>query len=95
MARLTAQERRVLADLSTRAKDEDEKDSGLELWVKTQAGHEVKLTGAKAAAYARKHGLELDEDDDQEDDDDGEEELDKEPKKGAGYFVGKKKPGAH
>jgi hypothetical protein len=90
MARLSAQERKMLADLSKRAQDEDEKDSGLELWVKTQAGHEVKLTGTKASAYARKHGLDLDEDDDQEDEDGGEEELEpKEKKSGGGYFKGK------
>lgn len=83
----------MLADLSKRAQDEDEKDSDLELWVETQGGHKVKLTGAKASAFARKHGLDLDEDDDQEDDDAGEEELEKDTKPKKESYFGKRKSG--
>ena len=93
MARLTAAERQSLKDLTDRAEAEDEANAADELWVRTKDGNEVKLTGAKAAAYRRKHQLEAD--DEPEDGDGQEDELepDDAPEKET-YFARKPKKAA-
>jgi hypothetical protein len=89
---LTKKERDLLAALSEKAKAEEEAEAGYELWIKTMDGNETKLTGAKAKAYARKHGLEDDEPED-EDDEDGDDEgrtpKDAKPES-TSFFKGKK-----
>lgn len=85
---MTKEERDQLEALSAKAKAEDEADANYELWVK-KGDHEVKLTGAKARAYARKFGIE----DDDQDNGDGADEADKdeEPADKGGYFAGRRK----
>jgi hypothetical protein len=95
MARLTKEERATLDALAARAKAEDDDDAAAEIVVENAAGHKVHLTGAKARAYMRKHGLDdLDDDGDAGDDED---DLPDDPpaKKKESYFAGKtKKPAA-
>lgn len=75
MARLTKQERATLDELSKRAKAEDDDDASYSITVETANGHKVKLTGADARKYARKHGLELDDDDQDPDDEENVEDV--------------------
>lgn len=80
-ARMSAAERAQLADLAKRAKDEDDQDSGLEVWAEKD-GHRIKLTGADARRYRAKFGL----DDDEEEDGELEGEPAGEPKGKTGYL---------
>lgn len=95
MARMSAAERAQLKTLSDRAKAEADEDEGLELKVTLENGQSVTLTGQKARNYARKHGLDLDEEDETPDTGEDDETPDDEKPKGAGaggYFKGKKRP---
>ena len=93
MARMTAAERKQYEDLQARAKAEEESDAADELWVETKDGNKVQLTGAKASAYRRKHGLEID-DEPAGDAEDGDElDPDAEPEKET-YFARKPKAAA-
>lgn len=87
MARLTKQERDLLAQLSDKAKAEDDEDNSYEVWVKNDKGHEVKLTGAKARKFMSQFGVDDDEDDNVVEEEAAEEtETDEEPAKPSGYF---------
>jgi hypothetical protein len=83
---LTKAEREQLQALSDKAKAEEEADKDYELWVE-KGDHRVKLTGAKARAFARKMGVDDDEEEAEEEgaENEGDEEKDPEPPK-AGYF---------
>jgi hypothetical protein len=61
MARLTADERASLEALSKRAQEEDAEDSALEVWVRNDKGHEVKLTGSRARKFMSQFGIDDDE----------------------------------
>lgn len=83
---MTKEERDQLAALSEKAKAEEEADATYELRVK-KGDHEVTLTGAKARAFARKFGIE--DDDEAEGGDaegEGSEEGDEPPARTEGYF---------
>ena len=86
MSRLTKQERELLAQLSDKAKAEEDEDKNLEIQVRTESGHVVTLQGERARRFLRKHGL--DEDDLEEAEEiledeleEGEDELESEPVK--------------
>ena len=85
MARLTKEERDMLATLADRAKAEDDEDEGTEVWVKNDKGHEVKLTGAKARKFMAQFGVDDDDEDQGDDDQDDDDTKDKKPA-GGGYF---------
>lgn len=92
MARLTKQERDLLAQLSEKAKAEDEEDSAYEVWVKNERGHQVQLTGAKARKFMAQFGLDDDEEAGEETTEESEEELpaDEPPASDKGYWKGRK-----
>lgn len=91
--RLTAAERKTLQELTDRAQADADADDGYELTVKLDDGRSVTLAGAKARAFARKHGLDVDDDDDPGE---GGDELGEDKKPGGeesgGYFKGRKAP---
>jgi hypothetical protein len=82
---MTKEERDTLAALSEKAKAEEEAEKGYELWVK-KGDHEVKLTGAKARAFAQEFGIEKSDEPEAE-----EGEQDPEPEDKGGYFAGRRK----
>ncbi len=86
MARLTKQERDLLAQLSDKAKAEQEADSSYEVWVKNERGHEVKLTGSKARRFMSQFGVDEDDDAPEQESEEAEEEPDPAPAGDAGYF---------
>lgn len=93
MARLTKQERDLLAQLSDKAKAEEEEDSGYEVWVKNDKGHQVQLTGARARKFMSQFGIDDDQDEDGgEEPEEGGEELpaDEPPASDKGYWKGRK-----
>lgn len=91
MARLTKEERDLLATLSERATQEDQEDESTEVWVKNDKGHEVKLTGSKARRFMAQFGIEDDDEDQGDEGDEGDEGADKDKKPAGGGYFGKRK----
>lgn len=91
MARLTKQERETLAQLSDKAKAEEEEDSGYEVWVKNEKGHQVQLTGARARKFMSQFGIDDgDEEEDSQEEGDDETPEDEPPASDKGYWKGRK-----
>lgn len=86
---MTKEERDQLTALSEKAKAEDEADANYEIWVK-KGDHEVKLTGAKARAFATKFGIEDEDSDAGDGEDQDAEDADEPPARTGGYGFGKK-----
>ena len=91
MGRLTKQERELLAQLSEKAKAEDDDDKDYVIRVRNDKGHEVEMTGARARKFMAQFGVDDDEDEveetDEETEEETEEELPKDKKPGGGDSI--------
>lgn len=77
----------IEAKMAALQKELDAADPDEEVWVRSESGHEVKLTGKRAASVLSKFGGLFDSDNEKGDDDQGDEDEGEEDDKGAaGYF---------
>lgn len=54
MGKLTAEEKKLLEDLTARANEPDEEED-FEVWVKNDKGHETRVPGRRAAGWLKEN----------------------------------------